>query len=213
MKNLVKYKKDITIILDSSGSMNEIRTATIDGFNTFINEQKNTNEELCVSLIKFSDKWETIFDMENINEIGILDKEKYRPSGQTALFDTIGYTINSIGKRLSDTDLSLRPENVIVVVITDGEENSSLTYSLEQINSMIKHQTDVYKWSFVFIGSKQDAFKNGSQMGFEKGNILMASSSPEATCDVYRTMSVNLKSFSKEKSFFTENDQERQRGL
>ena len=55
--------------------------------------------------------------------------DEYDPMGMTALLDAIGITIDSVGKRLSETPEDERPEKVIIAITTDGEENSSREYT------------------------------------------------------------------------------------
>jgi uncharacterized protein YegL len=77
---------------------------------------------------------------------------QYRPSGLTAMNDGIGIAIDKIGKWLADMPEEERPSKNLVVIMTDGEENSSKEYTLSKVQDMIKHQTDVYNWTFVYMG-------------------------------------------------------------
>jgi hypothetical protein len=72
---------------------------------------------------------------------------------------------------LSKTAEQDRPSKVIIVIITDGEENASKEFSKDQVSKMIKHQTDAYQWEFVYIGANQDAFKNANSMGINISNV------------------------------------------
>lgn len=64
-----------------------------------------------------------------------------------------------------------RPTKVIVMIITDGAENSSRKYSGEQIKSMIKHQEDKYGWEFMFLGANIDAFAVAGNLGMKLDNV------------------------------------------
>ena len=57
-----------------------------------------------------------------------LSPSTYQPSGLTALWDGLGTMIETIGAR---TD-SAPAARVLIVTITDGEENASRRYELEQ---------------------------------------------------------------------------------
>lgn len=52
----------------------------------------------------------------------------------------MGFTIKSVGEKLAAMKEEDRPSKVIVVVITDGEENYSKHYTRTQINEMVTHQ-------------------------------------------------------------------------
>lgn len=142
----------ITIVLDRSGSMAAVRDATISGFNEFVEGQKKAPGEANLTLIQFDseDAYEVVFD-KAIADIPKLTELTYVPRGGTPLHDALGRTITSLGaklKRMSETE---RPAKVVVVVMTDGLENSSLEYKAPQIAEMIKHQRETYKWEFLFI--------------------------------------------------------------
>ncbi len=58
------------------------------------------------------------------------------------------------------------------MTITDGEDNSTLIgdteaqqYTSAKVKEMVKHQTEVYKWDFAYIGANQDAWAVGGSMG------------------------------------------------
>jgi uncharacterized protein YegL len=77
---------------------------------------------------------------------------KYSPGGGTAMNDAIAIAINKIGNWLSDMPEEERPSKNLIVIMTDGEENSSKEYTLAKVQEMIKHQTEKYNWTFVYMG-------------------------------------------------------------
>ena len=83
----------------------------------------------------------------------------------TALLDAIGLTIDRVGKRLAQTPEEARPGKVITAITTDGYENASSHYSKSQIREMIRRQTDVYKWQFMFLGANMDAVSEADSLG------------------------------------------------
>ena len=76
----------------------------------------------------------------------------YSPNGCTAMNDGIGTAIDRIGKWLADMPEEERPSKNLIVIMTDGEENSSKEYSLNKVKEMIQHQTEKYNWTFVYMG-------------------------------------------------------------
>ena len=76
--------------------------------------------------------------------------------------DAIGRTIDNIGGRLDKS--AAKPDKVIVVVLTDGQENASREYTRERVAEMIKHQQEKYAWEFVFLAANQDAFEAGAAL-------------------------------------------------
>jgi hypothetical protein len=59
---------------------------------------------------------------------------------------------------------------VIVVVFTDGEENSSHHFTWKDISDSIQHQQKVYSWEFIFLGANQDAIATASNMSMNTRN-------------------------------------------
>lgn len=169
MTNNYNNLTEIAFILDQSGSMDSIKAGTLEGVNAFLDQQKRENAAYPVrlSLTLFSTKIEARHSSIPVTEVPSLNDTTYLPDGGTALLDAIGITIDSLGKRLADTPEAERPGKVIVAIMTDGEENSSRQFTWEQISEKIKHQTDVYKWEFLFLGANQDAIATASPMNIE----------------------------------------------
>ena len=61
-----------------------------------------------------------------------------------------------------------RPENVLCVIITDGQENASKEFTADDVKKRIEHQQKVYQWEFIFLAANQDAFAAGGSLGLSK---------------------------------------------
>ncbi|MEN8783693.1 MAG: hypothetical protein ABF379_04965 [Akkermansiaceae bacterium] len=79
-----------------------------------------------------------------INEVPPLNDSIYRPRGSTTLLDALGQTINDLGQGTRDTPKEEHPGQVIVAIFTDGGKNSSMGFSMQEINRLITQQQDVY---------------------------------------------------------------------
>lgn len=170
----MKYKTDINVILDRSSSMGcgEVYNATLIGFNRFLNQQKEIKESARINFYQFNHQYEVVYTDKDIAVAPELSKANFYPSGGTALLDAVGKTINDVGSRLRNMKESERPQQIMVIVITDGEENSSKEYTKEKVEEMIKHQTDVYKWQFVYIGANLEAIRSGRQYTSYGNNFM-----------------------------------------
>ena len=65
-----------------------------------------------------------------------------------------------------------RPNRVLLVIITDGEENASVEYTRDRVFSMISTQQDVYGWSFLFLAANQDAIAEAAKVGIDAQQSL-----------------------------------------
>jgi uncharacterized protein YegL len=153
---------DITLVIDRSGSMGSIRSDAEGGINAFITGQRQTPGEVLVSLLQFDMEYEFLCRGVKLNEV-----RPYRLEcrGGTALLDALGRAIHETGDRLAKLPESQRPGLVVIVVMTDGQENSSREYTKAQIKKMIEHQQSVYNWQFTFLGANQDSFGEAGSIG------------------------------------------------
>jgi hypothetical protein len=172
--------------------MVSIRSDAEGGFNAFIEDQKTEPGEVRVSHYIFDDRYEVLYENTPLNEV---PKFVLTPRGSTALLDAIGRTIVTRGAYYASLPEEERPEKVLFVITTDGEENSSQEFSLERIREMITHQTSVYKWQFVFLASNQDAIQAGADMGISMDCALTFANNSKGTESAYLSLSSKAKAY------------------
>jgi hypothetical protein len=154
----------IAMLLDRSGSMESIKSDTEGGFNAFIEEQRKEPGEAKVTLAQFDTQYEVVYANRPIADVPPL---QLQPRGMTALYDGVGRLITDVGAELATLPEDERPGTVIVVVMTDGHENSSVEWTHEAVAAAIKRQESEYSWYFVFLGANMDAVAVGQRMGFD----------------------------------------------
>jgi len=148
-------KFTIIIILDKSGSMSDIRNDMIGSFNTFIAQQKTIAENPPqVSLILFNNQLDAVYINKKLEEIPELSPLNYQPTGGTALYDAVGSTLDSFDSYT----------NVLVVIITDGEENASKEYTYKQMKEKISKK-NADKWQFVYLSDNLENSRQGERIG------------------------------------------------
>jgi len=163
----------VCFVIDESGSMSGTESDVIGGFKRVVDEQRENKEGTCsVSYYKFNSKVTEVYKGRDVNDVEYIDND-YRPGGCTALFDAVGTAIDEIGKWIDAMDESEKPEKNIIVVMTDGMENSSVEYKSDKVKEMIKEQEEKYNWSFVYMGSDVRDANDANSMGF--GTKLYAS--------------------------------------
>lgn len=164
-----KGKTEIIVLLDRSGSMASIKSDVEGGFKEFIEEQKKLDGECAVTLCQFDTEYETVWENRDLHSI---EKLNLTPRGGTALFDAMGKTIDDVGYRLKNTPEKDRPERILFIVVTDGEENSSRKETSSSVKKRVNHQTNKYNWKFIFMGANQDAVLAGENIGLNKGSSI-----------------------------------------
>jgi hypothetical protein len=196
--NATSNLTEIAFILDQSGSMESIKSGTLEGYNSFLLRQQEENAKYPVrfTLTLFNTGISEPIHSAVVSEAKPLDNTTYRPSGGTALLDAIGITVDGLGKRLAETPEQERPDKVIVAIMTDGEENSSRIFNWDQISAKIRHQTEVYKWEFLFLGANQDAIATAARMNIRAESSATYRNDDDSARTVLHAMSTSM-AFSK----------------
>ena len=155
----------VNVILDKSGSMSSKVQDVIGGFNLYLDElAKEPAVDYGFSLTLFDTVVEMKYKAVPLASVGKLDGSSYRPSGNTALFDAVGNTVQTVSTDGFD--------KVITVIMTDGEENSSREWTLHAIRELIKSKETAGNWTFVFLGATLDAFEQGANLGVPLANTV-----------------------------------------
>ena len=122
-----KHQVHNLIILDESGSMEPIKTTIIQGFNEIVQTVKGIEKEFpeqehFISLITFNSLGQkTLHFADPAGKLETIDDRRYQPAASTPLYDAIGFSCTKLRSVLGNrTDY-----NVLVTILTDGEENAS----------------------------------------------------------------------------------------
>ena len=180
------------IVLDASGSMYSIRNEAIAGvvetIQTIRTAQKdNANQEHLFSLVVFNGRSiATVYDRMPIDKVPDLDANDYQPTDNTPLYDAMGNAITNLQRYINDDD------NVLVTVITDGYENSSVEWNHQRVFQLVEDLKNK-NWLFTYIGANQDALKVAKGMGIDHSMNYM--SDAEGTKAMFRKERFSRKAF------------------
>jgi hypothetical protein len=156
-------RTDITIVLDRSGSMASVRSDVEGGFTRFLEDQRALPGECTLSLTQFdSEAIEDVYTARPIREAPVME---LHPRGMTPLLDAVGRTLTRTRERLAALPERDRPERVLFLIITDGQENASREFSKAQVRELIERQRQVYQWDFIYLGANVDAFAEAGGLG------------------------------------------------
>ena len=161
-KNYLK----IIFVIDESGSMQGTESDVVGGFNSFIEEQKTQPYgKIDVTLYKFNNESSKIFNDLPLSKIRPLTVRDYTPGGLTALYDTIGIAIDEAYKHNTHLENEHRPDMVMMVIITDGQENASREYSAHSVKHLIREHERNEDWQFVYLGADLSSFSDADDLG------------------------------------------------
>ena len=172
----------LTLLLDRSSSMRKETTAMQNAVNAFLKVQKALSESdglsLTVSMVLFNgyvkDK---AFHFLSADE-AIATMSNYFCSGGTALYDAVGITAQDVATRIMSLESDAQPEKVIFAIVTDGDESgASRVHSANTVKEIVDFNEATYDWEFLYIGSNQNAYRSGQNMGIKAGKALSFASS------------------------------------
>lgn len=140
------------LIVDESGSMEIIRKQAFAGLNETLEtvsklQTQNTDIEQHVTLLTFdSDHKRFLYDDVKGKDVRQLKWNEYSPGGATPLYDAIGMAVSKLNAQTNVGD------NVLVTIITDGEENCSREWNMTMVRNLIE-KLKGQGWTFTLIGT------------------------------------------------------------
>lgn len=175
----------VYVLIDNSSSMAPHRERTMSSVNEYLDTVRQTAKkdgiEASVSISFFSNTDSLAWNesatskrnnakltfsrvMAPIERITPLTLAEVNPYGNTPLYDAVGQIIKTNMMAHKGKD-----ENLALVIITDGEENSSQEYSSATVKSLIK-ECEASGWMVMYLGANQDAWAVGASMGMSQAH-------------------------------------------
>ena len=195
---------ELVFILDRSGSMHGLEKDTLGGFNSMMEKQKKGEGNALVTTVLFDTEIDVLHDRLPLKSVRPMTEEDYVAGGCTALLDAVGSTIHRIGT----VHKYARPEDVpahtLVVIITDGEENSSRFYDYEDVRHMVEREKSKYGWEFIFLGANIDAVEVADRFGISADRAANYHADSEGTQLNYEVVSEAICSLRASKSINTD---------
>lgn len=169
-------KSYIGIVRDHSGSMTPHRRLAAIDYNVIIEGIKNAAKEnnvntivstvMCGVGIAATVQREIVFS--NVTQLSPLTDYRADGSG-TPLWDSVGelISIHESAPDVNENDVSF-----MLMIITDGQENRSFTWSAARLREKIKNLQGTDRWSFAFRVPHGYSSALESALGIPRGNIL-----------------------------------------
>jgi uncharacterized protein YegL len=169
----------VFILLDRSSSMSGARWENaIGSINEYVRTLKTEDVKAEITTVAFDSygtnafgfalDFNVIRNAVYLNEYTEIDANEIKPRGGTPLYDATAQTINCAIERNN-------PKTVIVIM-TDGEENSSKENNLATIKTRIA-ECESRDWDVLFLGAEFNADIVASSYGIDITKVLNTSDS------------------------------------
>ena len=187
-------RSHISVILDRTGSMQDIRADVVGGYNAFLAAQRDTPHPATLTLVQFDsqDPYEILHSAADIAAVPPLTLEQYVPRASTPLYDAMGRGILDLEAWLAARPDAERPGKVIFVVVTDGQENASREFDRKRVNRLVKAKKKL-DWDFVFLSADLDAFEDAGHIGVEHESRLLFSRSSAGNSNAWAAASMKVR--------------------
>lgn len=152
------------ILLDRTGSMGSIWTEALGSVNTYArslaDESDGEKIDTAITVAVFDAQDGLQFDVlrRDVGAGGWTDitSDEASPRGMTPLYDAIGKVVS-----LAETDA---PEKAVIVIMTDGEENSSRELNKDAAKAALD-RARAKGWEIVFLGAEFANFSDADAVG------------------------------------------------
>jgi hypothetical protein len=196
-ENELNRETHYLLIVDASSSMSPLTKSTISGVNEQIDsikqlEKEHPNQSYYMSFIHFNNVVTVEYTDRSASALENISEKNYNCNGMTALLDAIGVGVRDLNQKISDK-VSSGLATAIVVIITDGEENSSIEFDGKKIKSMIEELQETKNWTFTFVGANIDSISTAKNYGINVNNVMQFSADEISNKKVYRSMSKSFK--------------------
>lgn len=175
------------MVVDDSGSMYRLADDVRGGFNSYVEKLRaDTEQNYRLTVAKFGSSYEVLADNVPPQEVAPLDRTSYTAAqGSTCLYDSIGKLISTFENSNPEMPAG---DRVLLVVQTDGEDNSSVEFTKDQIRSMISAREATKVWACLFLAAGPDAWKQGNGLGFSSNKVFQTSATAKGTQTVYEAV-------------------------
>lgn len=136
-----KDGKNAYLLLDRSASMFTEWSSTLESINSYVSKlEDNVN----VYIAAFDDISYDVIRETSVKDYKIISKDEIKPRGSTPLYDSAGKIMSKIFED--------NPSKAVLVIMTDGQENSSREYKLNTIKARLK-EMETKEWPVVYLGA------------------------------------------------------------
>lgn len=173
-----------SLVIDRSGSISSCLAEMQKGLDGFVDDRKAGKGKELLGIAQFDTDYEQVVPFTDVKKY--VHEFRIKPRGGTALWDAIGRNIRDTENALAGDWAKAKP---VVVIVTDGYENSSREFNSLSLNQLITEKRGK-GWEFLYLGANQDAVLEAANIGIAAGSALEFST--KFSDKSFRSVSVNL---------------------
>lgn len=199
VKGIIANKEKINyiaFILDKSGSMKSIQSSIMKAFNKNIDTLKAETEgmttKVCIVVFSTHGKQKEILWLRDIDDVEYLTSYNYNPSGMTAMYDAVGYTLDKLSEDTKNVNGDI---SYLVTIISDGYENDSKNYRAIDISKMIQERENDGRWTITYIGANQDLSQVSENTGIDRNQTMAFNSTNRGVHLMSEAYSIGTKKY------------------
>ncbi len=164
----------VLLLVDDSASMNRVADSVREGFNEYLASliaDKDAKYRVTVGI--FGTEYKNLAVAEKPKDVLKLDRFTYQANqGSTALYDSIARLIREFEQ--ANPNLP-KDDKVLLVIQTDGQDNSSHEVDLATARGMIESRQSGEVWNVLFLGAGMSGWRAGSSLGVADSNLYQTS--------------------------------------
>jgi hypothetical protein len=180
--------RHVALVVDRSGSMEFLVADVINNVNAVIDSLPPADR---VSILFFESPFGVVRYVENqpVDNVRPLTFNDYFPMGGTPLYDAIGVAIRDIETPTLGTVGGA--DQGILIVLSDGEENTSMRFSLDDARAAVQAALDLGV-DIRFYGMGPAATYEASALGIPLSNTVQVSQTAEGLNEAFEDVQRSL---------------------
>lgn len=176
----------LAFLLDKSGSMHSIKSAAIEGFNSFVADQREVPGEATMTLAQFSGSMQITYQNVPLADVGDLTNYSYNPNGSTALYESVC--------KLADRLLEQGYGAGIMAVLTDGQDTDDHMGTWQRRSKEKIAALRESGWQVLFLGANIDVAAYADRMGIDRQYAYSFEATAKGASAGYATLSATTRS-------------------
>jgi len=149
-------------LIDTSYSMNSYINKVIFRLNNYIQKIKGeVRGEVVISILQFNDVMRFVVKDAHIHNLPVITREMFVVEGTTALYDAMGELLSFF----------YDPIMYDLTIISDGDDNASVTYNKQHIDELYKQLTEYGNWKITHYNTELPSIQSAEYVKIDMDNL------------------------------------------